>query len=307
MKTFKPQQQPEPRGDVEVGDHLYVHHGGQPCTGRVVCHGRHGVTVEVDGQQHRVKWDKVLGHKQRVPMKFEVLEHGEDGMLVRDHRGRQRFINVPPEARDVGSLAKALTAPGVLHHTEEITMKQGEREIVLFFKALPQAGAVAAQKPERQEDDGEAKGSVGGWSERYEGAGAAQAGQHVAFRNGEHRGHGKVAAVGGHGVTVADAAGGEHRIKHEQVTHHWGGEGEPDKEPPSDADADEEVLGGYDGKVALPGELVAKLLQGADPELRKEVAGFLREKAAGDKVEADAAAAAPDVAQQPQGKPEEKK
>lgn len=291
MKTFKPHQQQAtaPRRDVEEGDHIYVHHGGQPCTGRVLCHGRHGVTVEIGGQPQRVKWDKVLGHKQRVPVKFEVLEHGEDGMLVRDHRGHQRFINVPPEARDVGSLAKALTAPGVLHHTEEITMKQGEREIVLFFKALPPQ-ATPQQEAERQQDDGQQPGA-GGWAERPEGAGVAQVGQHVAFRNGEHRGHGKVAAAGEHGVTVADSAGGEHRIKHEQVTHHWDGEGEPDKEPPPDADADEEVLGGYDGKVALPGELVAKLLKGADKELRAEVANFLREKAAGEKVEADAVAA----------------
>lgn len=296
MKTFKPHQKQAaaPRGDVEEGDHIYVHHGGQPCCGRVLCHGRHGVTVDVGGKQQRVKWDKVLGHKQRVPLKFEVLEHGEDGMLVRDHRGRQRFINVPPEARgEVGSLAKALAAPGVVQHDEAITMTQGGREIILFFKALPQQARKQDAVPEKQQGEG--------WTERPDGAGASQVGQHVAFRNGEHRGHGKVAAVGEHGATVADSAGGEHRVTHDQITHHWDGEGDPDKEPPPDAGADEEVLGGYDGKVALPGDLVAKLLQGADKELRAEVAQFLREKQAGDQVEADAVAAT-----QQEGKDEKK-
>lgn len=288
MKTYDMHRKPgeQPRRDVEEGDHIYVRSAGSPCAGRVLCHGRHGVTVDVGGKQQRVKWGDVLGHKQRVPMRFEVLEQGEDGMLVRDGRGRQRFINVPPEARSMGDLAKALGA----HTNQEFTMTQDGRTMVLFFKALPQAEpepeAVEQEQPAEAEQQ-----TAGGWAERGEGSGAAQVGQHVAFRNGEHRGHGKVAAAGEHGVTVADAAGGEHRIKHEQVTHHWDGEGEPDKEPPPDADADEEVLGGYDGKVVLPGELVAKLLQGAAPELRKEAAGFLREKAASEDVEKKAAEA----------------
>ena len=274
-KLQKPQE-PEPRGDVEVGDHIYVHHQGQPCTGVVQAHGRHGCTIAIDGQHHKVKWDKVLGHKKRAPLRYDVLEHGEDGMLVKDASGRRRFVKVPPEARDVADLAKSLMAPGALHYTEEITMKNREREVVLLFKALQQGN--------RQPDTDERKPGGDGWSERAPGAGAAQAGQHVAFKNGEHRGHGAVAASGEHGVTVRDQKGGEHRGRHEQVTREWRGEGEPDKAPPPSADDDDEVLDGYDGKVALPGELVAKLLQGAQPELRSEAAQYLREKAASDEV-----------------------
>ena len=59
----------------------------------------------------------------------------------------------------------------------------------------------------------------------------AQKGQHVGFANGEHKGHGEVVAAGQHGVTVRDQAGGEHRVHHEKVTHHWQGDGAPDASP----------------------------------------------------------------------------
>ena len=109
MKTFKPgqQQAPQQRGDVEVGDHLYVHHKGQPCTGVVCAHGRHGVTVDVDGGRHKVKWDKVLGHKKRAAQRYNVIEQGEDGMLVEDDRGRRRYVATPNESKEDPMVAKA--------------------------------------------------------------------------------------------------------------------------------------------------------------------------------------------------------
>lgn len=297
MKTFKQpqakQQQVQARGDVEHGDELYLNHRGQPCTGRVLSHGQHGVTVDIGGQQHQVRWDGVMGHKRRVPLSFEVLEQGEDGMLVRDKSGRKRFIALPDDARETGALVKALATVGA-NLQQGLNMTQNGREIILFFKAAPAAAPLAKKKPDpgaaaAGADDGGEQQS--GWNERAEGAGAAQVGKHVAFRNGEHRGHGEVKAVGNSGVTIGDKAGGEHRVLHEQVTHEWGGDGEPDKDPPADEDADEEVLGGYDGKVALPGPLVAELLKTAPREVRAKAAEFLREKAAGDDVEQKAVAA----------------
>lgn len=290
-------QQPQPRGDVEVGDQIYIHHKGGTCCGRVLCHGQHGTTVDVDGAQHRVKWDKVLGHKQRIPMRFKVVEHGEDGMLVEDGQGKRRFMRVPPEARETDQLAKALSASQQPNH---IKIMQNQREIILFFKAAPagqqiqrQAPAAAAAEKPAAPAAGEDKAGGEGWAERPAGAGAPPDGQHVAFRNGEHRGHGQVKASGEHGVTIADSAGGEHRVRHEQVTHDWQGDGEPDQEPPADETSDEETLGGYDGKVALPGELIAKLLKDAPRELRAEVAEFLREKSAGADVQQKAEDATP--------------
>lgn len=210
MKTFKPQQQPEPRGDVEVGDQIYIHHEDGPCCGRVVCHGKHGATVDVDGKQHRVKWDKVLGHKQRAPQRYNVLDHGEDGMLVEDAQGRRRFIKTPNEAKDDPMVAKS------------------QRPILLFMKAAGAPPGPGLQQKKVTDKNGV---QTTRWVSIDKGGPPAQKGQHVGFKNGEHSGHGHVVAAGQHGVTVRDGAGGEHRVRHEHITHHWGADGAPDASP----------------------------------------------------------------------------
>lgn len=210
MKTFKPQQQPEPRGDVEVGDQIYIHHKDGPCCGRVVCHGKHGATVDVEGRQHRVKWDKVLGHKQRAPQRFNVLDHGEDGMLVEDAQGRRRFIKTPNESKEDPMVAKS------------------QRPVLLFMKAAGAPPGPGLQQKKITDKNGV---QTTRWVSVDKGGQPAQKGQHVGFKNGEHSGHGQVVASGQHGVTVRDSAGGEHRVRHEGITHHWGGNDAPDASP----------------------------------------------------------------------------
>lgn len=206
--TPKTPKAPEPRPDVEVGDHLYVHHEGQPCTGRVLAHGRHGVTVDVGGQQHKVRWDRVLGHKQRAAQRYNVIDEGEDGMLVEDAQGRRRFIAVPNDSKEDPMVAKS------------------QRPVLLFMKAAPPGPGLAQKKITDKNGVQTTR-----WVAVGRGGPPAQKGQHIGFQNGDHRGHGEVAAVGQHGVTVRDGAGGEHRVRHEQVTHHWDGEGAPDASP----------------------------------------------------------------------------
>lgn len=205
-------QEPQPRGDVELGDHLYVHHKGQPCTGIVRAHGRHGCTVEIDGQHHKVKWVKVLGHKKRAPLRYDVLEHGEDGMLVQDASGRRRYVAIPNETKDDPMVAKAF----------------GLRPVLLFTKASGAPPGPGLQQKKITDKNGV---QTTRWVSIDQGGPPAQKGQHVGFQNGEHRGHGQVTAVGQHGVTVRDQAGGEHRVHHEKVTHHWQGDGAPDASP----------------------------------------------------------------------------
>lgn len=218
FKAPKPPKDPEPRGDVEVGDHLYVHHGGQPCTGVVRAHGRHGVTVEIEGKHQRVKWDKVLGHKRRLPKNYEVLDHGEDGMLVRCTKtGQRRFVAVPNDSKEDPMVAKAF----------------GRQRAVLFMKAGAPPGP-GLQKKVITDKNGV---QTTKWVSTDVGGPPAQKGQHVGFENGEHRGHGQVTAVGQHGVTVRDQAGGEHRVHHEKITHHWQGDGAPDHSPHEQAQA----------------------------------------------------------------------
>lgn len=212
--TFKPQQkkEPQPRSDVEVGDHLYVHHQGQPCTGVVHAHGKHGVTVEVGGQRHQVKWDKVLGHKKRAQQRYNVIEQGEDGMLVEDAQGKRRFVAIPNEAKDDPMVAKSF----------------GQRPVLLFMKAGGAAPGPGLQQKKITDKNGV---QTTRWVSTDMGGPQAQKGQHVGFANGEHKGHGEVVAAGQHGVTVRDQAGGEHRVHHEKVTHHWQGDGAPDASP----------------------------------------------------------------------------
>lgn len=214
MKTFKPgqQQQPQARGDIEVGDDLYVHHEGQPCTGCVVAHGRHGVTVKVGDKHHKLKWDKVLGHKTRAQQRYDVIEQGEDGMLVQDSNGRRRYVAIPNDSKEDPMVAKSF----------------GRRPVLLFMKAGGAAPGPGLAKKQITDKNGV---QTTRWVSTSAGGPPAQHGQHVGFANGEHRGHGQVSAAGKDGVTVKDGAGGAHRVPHDKITHHWQGDGAPDASP----------------------------------------------------------------------------
>lgn len=212
--TYKPpapRPEPEPKPGVEVGDHLYVHHKGQPCTGMVKAHGRHGVTVDIDGQHHQVKWQHVLGHKKRAGQRYAVVDQGEDGMLVEDGTGRRRYVATPNESKEDPMVAKSHTRP-----------------VMLFMKAAGAPPGPGLQQKKITDKNGV---QTTKWVSTDMKSPPAQRGQHVGFENGAHRGHGEVMASGQHGVTVKDAAGGEHRVHHEKVTHHWGGDGKPDASP----------------------------------------------------------------------------
>lgn len=103
-------QQAASRPRAYVGDEVFFHKAGQPVSGRVLCTGKHGCTVEHDGKHHKVKWEHVAGHKKRAVQRFHVLEHGEDGLIVADGSGRRHYVGIPPEARperlEVGSSKK---------------------------------------------------------------------------------------------------------------------------------------------------------------------------------------------------------
>jgi hypothetical protein len=81
------------------GDEVFFHHKGNPCVGKVLSTGRHGCTIEHEGKQHRVKWDKIAGHKSRVPQTYRILHDGDDGLIVENQDGKRRFLNIPPESR----------------------------------------------------------------------------------------------------------------------------------------------------------------------------------------------------------------
>lgn len=95
MRPPKPRKQkdPTPRPGVEPGDHVYFQHRDGPKHGKVLAHGRHGATIEgPDGNHHQVHWPRVLGHRERMQHRMEVVDRGEDGAIVKDEKGRQRFL-----------------------------------------------------------------------------------------------------------------------------------------------------------------------------------------------------------------------
>ncbi len=100
MTPTKPQTQAKATvSHAFAGDEVYFHKGGQPAAGKVVCSGKHGCTVDHKGERHKVKWERVLGHKKRAERRYHVEDEGEDGMIVRDDTGKRHFVGIPPEAK----------------------------------------------------------------------------------------------------------------------------------------------------------------------------------------------------------------
>jgi len=83
-------------------DEVFFHKGGTPVSGKVLAAGRHGCTVEHEGERHKIKWEFIAGHKKRAPMNYTVHEKGEDGLIVADQHGQKRLVRIPPEAREDG-------------------------------------------------------------------------------------------------------------------------------------------------------------------------------------------------------------
>lgn len=102
MRPKSPPQTPEPDPrypGVECGDTLVFQHPQRgPTALKVLAQGRHGVTgVCPLGDRFRVRWRHILGHKERVQRRFEVVEHGEDGVIVRDQDGVRRWLHSAPD------------------------------------------------------------------------------------------------------------------------------------------------------------------------------------------------------------------
>lgn len=202
--------EPVPLPGVEVDDELYLHHGGHPRSGRVICHGKHGVTCDVDGKPAKVPWDKVLGHKKRVAIHGEVVEQGEDGMIVQDAQGRRRFIGVPNEAKEDPYLAKA----------------EDGREIILMLKGQPIANRPGLVQKESQDKRGvtakrwvranpdQPKGRPRAKAAPPGGQGGFAVGDEVKFTAGDFNGTGSIVGKpGAAGAHVKDSTGRVHKVR----------------------------------------------------------------------------------------------
>ena len=78
---------------MRPGDEVYFHNGGQPTSGKIVCHGKHGATVDSGGTHHKIKWENILGHKVRTTPAMTVVDQGVDGAIVADETGKKSYVH----------------------------------------------------------------------------------------------------------------------------------------------------------------------------------------------------------------------
>lgn len=206
------QQEREPNPGVDVGDHIYVQHRGQHCVGVVCAHGKHGATVEIDGKHHKIKWKGVLGHKKRAQANYNVVDEGEDGMLVEDAHGKRKFIATPNDAKEDPMVAKSF----------------GRRPVALFMKGIaPRPGLTEKKLTDKRgvqttryvrtnkDDPQDKRGSVHGY-----GTHNLEVGDRVSFALGDLKGEGGITSVGQDGVTAKDSSGHMHKVRWDQISGH---------------------------------------------------------------------------------------
>jgi len=110
------------------GDEVFFHHQGEPRAGTVKAAGRHGCTIEHDGQCLQVPWRQVAGHKRRTKQPFKIIDAGDDGVIVADKTGRKRYIAAPRQAPDE-PLTKALVPPSP--RSDRVFLKSGIAGVIV--------------------------------------------------------------------------------------------------------------------------------------------------------------------------------
>ena len=236
------------------GDEVFFKGGGQAMSGRVVCHGKHGATVECGGKHHKVRWEDVHGHKSRASSTFTVVERGESGAIVADGTGRRVFVagyQDPIEMGEVerdtagpagGEMAKSLT-PRVLLFAEnvdllkalanrpgltlqQVTDKRGRqtKRWKRTGQEMPGERRHAVGKPgtkggpaggRRKEDPEEKRGAAAGY-----GMHNIEAGDRISYRADDGVDHvGEITGTAGEdGVHVKDRQGNIHKVLFETIT-----------------------------------------------------------------------------------------
>ncbi|HRQ04328.1 MAG TPA: hypothetical protein PK580_00030 [Nitrosomonas halophila] len=202
-----------------IGDEIFFHHLDAPCCGKVLSVGKHGVTVDHEGKNHRIEWHRVIGHKKRATQKLRILHEGEDGVIVEDQSGKKRFMHMSSEARESQRMVKS----------------GDERRIVLFMKSdsiANRAGLHLENRTDRTGRNqkkwvrsGERDAPKGDKQAKQEEAGAGsfgvdnvKAGHKLKFKLGELDGHGEVVGnPGKDGAHIKDPDGHIHQVRWGQV------------------------------------------------------------------------------------------
>lgn len=236
MKSKLPkQQQPVRKPGVEIGDHVYFEHADGPRSGRVAAHGKHGCTIDCDGEHHKIKWERVLGHKKRAQQRYSVIDEGEDGMIVQDAAGQRRFLSVPPDASEDQLVMKSFNSNGRI----VLLVKSGEsgtpfngrpgltKKQIVDRTGRKQTKWVRAQQEQQQNRKPAANDETAGdrphASDTSNEAPSIKAGDKVNFKAGDFEGSGEVVGTpGADGAHVKDASGRIHQVRHDEMNHSGG-------------------------------------------------------------------------------------
>lgn len=229
MRNFKHKGEPIRKPGIEIGDEIYFECSKTgPRAGRVRARGKHGCTIDCDGEQHKVRWEKVLGHKKRARKRYTILDEGEDGVIVQDAAGQRRYLSVPPNSGEDPLITKSFNIEGRLVMftkadsgapfagrpgltKKQIVDRTGRQQTkwVRTDKDQPEGRRRAAPDEQKRSDqehqDPGKKPSV-------------SAGDTVRFRAGDFEGEGQIVGTpGADGAHVKDSSGRIHQVRYDEL------------------------------------------------------------------------------------------
>lgn len=109
----------QPHRALYPGDSVYFQDThGQAQHGTVAGVGKHGATIDVQGDdgkavEHKVHHHRIIGHRKRAERKLVIIDRGEDGGIAVDESGKRVFLHGDlgelQEQKPEQELTKALT------------------------------------------------------------------------------------------------------------------------------------------------------------------------------------------------------
>jgi len=253
----------QPRVPVRVGDSLYFTGPGGVRYGRLLAHGKHGAILDIDGTHTPVRWEHILGHRERAAYNARIVDQGEDGAIVEDESGEKAFVagltadqlagdepedepeDKPQNATPATGWESVMAKSTVLFFVKAVGQTVANRPGLSLQQETDRMGHTirrwkktnhdqpAPERQAKQEQAAPAKSQA----KQQAGGSKIAVGATVDF-HGHADGkpmQGKVVAAGKDGVTVKGADGQEHRVKHGD--YRPGGVAKPDWEPHAEGEA----------------------------------------------------------------------
>lgn len=203
---------------IAAGDEVYIRHPKQGAMAvKVAGVGTHGFNARcAQGKRHRVPFDRYLGHRARMSQRYELVDQGVDGALVRDAKGQHRFLAGAP-----ASQPEAATGPDdpILGGMDRLQKATPKMPALLILKALPPPQPKGGKAPPPGNDNPDPKA---GRKPPAKGAKPAakptmRHGDVARFRHGDVEGQGRIVASGADGVTLQDDTGRSHQVRHDAL------------------------------------------------------------------------------------------